>query len=92
MDERAEWHDRERCPLATQQPPEPASWVDLTFWMLAGFLIGGLTPTAACAFLPTREATQAGLGVALWLAPPAAILGAIIGQFYGWRQPRRPPT
>jgi hypothetical protein len=84
-------YDREHSPVRTEQPPGPSSWADLLFWMVSGFLIGGLTPTAACAFLLPGDALREYFPIALKCVPPAAILGGIIGMSYGWTRPRRPP-
>ncbi|HEY7313172.1 MAG TPA: hypothetical protein VH643_27740 [Gemmataceae bacterium] len=84
-------YDGERGAVMTEQPAGPGSWANLLFWMVSGFLIGGLIPTAACAFLPPGEAAREWFFIALKLVLPAAILGGIIGMSYGWTRPRRAP-
>jgi hypothetical protein len=84
-------YDGERSPVMTEQPPGPDSWADFLFWMVSGFLIGGLIPTAACAFLPPGEAIRECFPIALKVVPLAAILGGLVGMSYGWTRPRCPP-
>jgi hypothetical protein len=82
----------------TSAPPRPLSLVNLFFWQAAGLTIGGLTPPAALASLPSSWVVimpdgqlSTSILVAVFLAPLTAALGGIVGTVVGFYD-RRPTS
>jgi hypothetical protein len=67
------------------------SWMGVVFWMVAGFLIGGLPCLFAAFLFVTRGGENPGVFVVLlMIAPLTALSGGIVGMFLAWKRPKRP--
>jgi hypothetical protein len=63
----------------------------IIFWMVAGFLIGGLPCLSAAWIFVIRGGGNPGVFVVLlMIAPVAAMSGGIIGMWLAWNRPKRP--
>ena len=66
------------------------SWMGIIFWMVAGFLIGGLPCLTAAVVLLIGRGDPYVMFVLLAIAPLAAMSGGVIGMWLAWKQLKRP--